>query len=350
MPRSGARDLAAIPVERKQPHVMLRKAALLVGIDDYHGRPLDGCVNDADALAILLSHNEDRSPNFKCATLVAPRTAARSEPTVTRSALRDYVHEIFARHVDMALFYFSGHGTVTTRGGVLVTQDTTRSDEGITMAEIVDAANQSEIEHITIIVDACFSGRLGNASAIRDGHAVLNEGVSILAASSPQETAIERSGRGVFTSLVCGALEGGASDVMGDVTVAGIYSYAEQALGPLDQRPMFKSNVSRMLPLRTCRPVVMADALRELTDYFPSARSEYQLDPAHEPDHTQHPPGTTPDAAKERTFSNLQKLRAARLVTPVGEDHMFYAAIRSKSCRLTPLGQFYWRRAKEDLL
>jgi Caspase domain len=330
---------------------MLRKAALLVGIDDYHSRPLDGCVNDARAMATLLSRNEDGSPNFKCATFVAPRTACPSPaPTVTRGALRDQVHEIFAKQVDVALFYFSGHGTVTPRGGVLVTQDATRGDEGITMAEIVDAANQSDIGQIAIIVDTCFSGRLGTAPAIRDGHALLNEGLSILAASSLDETAMERAGRGVFTSLVCGALEGGASDVMGEVTLAGVYSYAEQALGPFDQRPMFKSNVSRMLPLRVCRPVVMADILRKLTDYFPSVGAEYPLDPAYEPDHKQHPPGTLPDPEKERIFGDLQKLRAARLIVPVGEEHMFYAAIHHKSCRLTPLGQFYWRRAKEDLL
>jgi len=330
---------------------MLRKAALLVGIDGYRGRPLDGCVNDVHAMASLLSHNEDGSPNFKCTTFVAPRTASPSPaPTVTRGALRDRVHEIFAKQVDMALFYFSGHGAVTTRGGVLVTQDATRSDEGITMAEIVDAANESSIGQITIIVDTCFSGRLGTAPGFRDGHALLHEGLSILAASASDETAIERAGRGVFTSLVCGALEGGASDVMGEVTSAGVYSYAEQALGPLDQRPMFKSNVSRMLPLRVCRPVVLAEILRKLTNYFPSADAEYPLDPAHEPDHKQHPPGTVPDRDKERIFADLQKLRAARLIVPVGEEHMFYAAIHRKSCRLTPLGQFYWRRTKEDLL
>jgi hypothetical protein len=349
--RATARDLAAIEVERRPAPVMLRKAALLVGIDDYPGRPLDGCVNDVRAMATVLARNDDGSPNFKCATLVGPRTAfSSSPPIVTRGALRDQVHEIFAKQVDMALFYFSGHGAITPRGGVLVTQDSIRGDEGITMAEVVDAANQSDIGQITIIVDTCFSGRLGAAPGIQDGHVLLNEGLSILAASSSDEAAIERAGRGLFTSLVCGALEGGASDVMGEVTSAGVYSYAEQALGPLDQRPMFKSNVSRMLPLRVCRPGVMADVLRKLTDYFPSASAEYPLDPAHEPDHKQHPPGTVPDPDKERIFGDLQKLRAARLVVPVGEEHMFYAAIRRKSCRLTPLGQFYWRRAKEDLL
>ena len=328
----------------------LRKAALLVGIDDYRSSPLAGCVNDVDAIETLLSRNEDGSPNFHCAAVVAPRGAGSNPDKVTRSKLREELRTIFARRVDMALFYFSGHGMVTPRGGILVTQDAAREDEGVTMAEIVEAANQSDIEQITIIVDACFSGRLGAVTGIPENHIVLNEGVAILAASCPDETAMERAGRGIFTSLVCGALEGGASDVMGEVTSASIYAYAEQALGPLDQRPMYKANVARLSPLRTCRPFVAHERLRGLKDYFPTANHLFQLDPAFEPDHSQHPPGTVPDAAKEAIFHDLQKFRAARLLVPVGEEHMFYAAIRSRACQLTALGRYYWKRARDGLL
>ena len=34
------------------------------------------------------------------------------------------------------------------------------------------------------------------------------------------------------------------------------------------------------------------------------------------------------------------------LVCPVGEEHMYYAAMNSKSCKLTPLGQHYWNLVK----
>lgn len=329
----------------------LRKAAFLVGIDDYRVRPLAGCVNDVQAMEQLLSHNEDESPNFHCIALVAPRNGSTpGAPVVTRSALRGQLEEILAKRVDVALFYFSGHGTITPRGGVLVTQDTARDDEGVTMAEIVTAANDSKIEQVTIIVDACFSGQLGSGAGIKEDHSVLREGVAILAASSPNETSMERGGRGIFTSLVGGALEGGAADVMGEVTSASIYAYAEQALGPLDQRPMYKANVARLSPLRTCRPVVKPERLRRLKDHFPTPDHVLPLDPAYEPDHTQHPPGTTPDPEKEAAFRDLQKYRDARLLVPVGDEHLFYAAIRSKACRLTPLGKFFWKRVKDGLV
>jgi hypothetical protein len=45
-----------------------------------------------------------------------------------------------------------------------------------------------------------------------------------------------------------------------------------------------------------------------------------------EPSHPEH----------EAIFAILQKCRAAKLVEPVGEQHMYYAAMNSKSCRLTP--------------
>jgi hypothetical protein len=336
--------------KRGKRHV-IRKAALLVGIDDYARAPLNGCVNDVSAMEALLSHNEDGSSNFQCRTLLAPRSATPAPSSIiTRATLREQVHDIFAKRVDMALFYFSGHGMITQRGGILVTQDWIHNDEGITMSDIVDAANRSTIEEITIIVDACFSGQLGSAPTIREEHALLRKGVSIIAASSANEAAMERTGGGVFTSLVCGALQGGASDVMGEVTSASIYAYAEQALGPLDQRPMFKSNVARLSPLRSCHPVVPADILRKLKIYFLTPDFEFQLDPAYEPDHKQHPPGITPDPLKETIFKELQKFRDARLLVPVGEEHLYYAAINSKSCRLTPLGQFYWKRAMDGLL
>jgi hypothetical protein len=53
------------------------------------------------------------------------------------------------------------------------------------------------------------------------------------------------------------------------------------------------------------------------------------------------------DAEHEATFAILQKCRAAKLVEPVGEEHMYYAAMNSKSCRLTPLGKLYWSMAKQ---
>lgn len=328
----------------------LKKAALVVGIEDYPGSWLPGCVKDATTVKELLSRNDDRSSNFSCIELLGPKGTASGSSQITRVLLRHHVRDILAKKVDMALMYFSGHGIVTARGGFLVTQDWKAGDEGVGMHEIVEYANDSKIPQITIIVDACFSGKLGAVPAIKEDRAVLREGVAILTASSGDEVAVMSSDRSLFTSYVCAALEGGAADVRGDVTSASIYAYVEQIMGPLDQRPMYKANVARLDALRSCNPVVPQDVLRKLVEYFPRLNEEHKLDPAYEPDHGQHPPGTTPDPRKEAIFADLQRLRDARLVVPVDAPHMFAAAINSKSCRLTPLGKFYWRLAKEGLL
>ena len=49
-------------------------------------------------------------------------------------------------------------------------------------------------------------------------------------------------------------------------------------------------------------------------------------------------------------FSTLQKYRAAKLLEPVDAEHMYFAAMESKACRLTPLGRHYWHVAKDGRL
>ncbi len=314
----------------------MTKVALLVGIDDYPSSPLAGCVKDATRMAELLSRHHDDSPNFDCRTLTAP---AHTPTTVTRPILKHAVEEVFTRRADVALFYFSGHGTVNNLGGYLVTQDASRYDEGLSMTDVLVFANGSPAREKIIVLDCCHSGAMGQLPAINNDAAMLREGVSILSACRESEVALETNGGGLFTSLVCDALNGGAADVCGRVTIAGVYAYVDEALGGWDQRPLFKIHVSKLVPLRNCMPAVDPEILRMLPKYFKAPKDEYPLDPSYEPmekpRHEEH----------EKVFGHLQKLRAARLVSPVGEEHLYFAALNSKSCRLTALGAFYWRLA-----
>src|SRR6516164_11754868 len=92
------------------------RRALTVGVDDYAKAPLSGCVKDAAAIEGLLSKHEDGSPNFDCMLVTAP------SGQVTRKSLKKQVEELFQHEADVALFYFSGHGTANNLGGYLVTQ------------------------------------------------------------------------------------------------------------------------------------------------------------------------------------------------------------------------------------
>jgi hypothetical protein len=43
----------------------------------------------------------------------------------------------------------------------------------------------------------------------------------------------------------------------------------------------------------------------------------------------------------------MQKYNRIGLVVPVDTEHMYFAAMESKSCKLTVLGEFYWKLVNE---
>ncbi|MGF7039720.1 caspase family protein [Mucilaginibacter lappiensis] len=315
------------------------RGALLVGIDHY-GFPtsLTGCVADAEKFADLLAWHEDGTKNFD--TYLHISTDAKK---ITRPFLKKKIEELFNVDGDIALFYFSGHGTENNLGGFLVTQDAEKWDEGVSLRDVLELANNSKSKETIIILDSCNSGHLGNLPAVNN-QAVLRQGISILTASRMDQKAYESAGNGVFSSLLMEGLQGGAADILGKVTSASLYSYAEQALGFLEQRPLFKSHVAKLIDIRKCSPQVPLKVLRKLNTYFPEQNADYQLDPSHERTVEGY------DKAKVIIFEDLQKCRATGLVVPVGFDHMYDAAIASGICRLTAQGRYYWYLAKSNRL
>lgn len=317
-----------------------RRRALVVGIDAYDGAPLAGCVNDATAVARLLRTHEDGSPNFDV------RLVTADPQTVNRTTLRQRIAELFdgASDCDVALFYFSGHGSENNLGGYLITQDAQAYDEGVSLTDLLTAANRSSAKQRIVILDSCHSGHLGVVPASGSASVTLAEGVSVITAARSTEYAMESDGSGIFTSLLCAAWAGGASDVLGATSIAATYAYIEEALGSWDQRPMFRTNVASFVSLRQNSPAVPLDSLRSLPAWFASSSATMPLNPSFEPDSEPSNP------TNERIFAQLQKCRAAKLVEPVGEDHMYYAAMHSQACRLTALGRHYWSLAESGRL
>ena len=317
------------------------KKALIVGINNYPSSPLRGCINDASGVATILETNGDGSPNFD----------VRLETDVpTKSELKTMIVELFSGNSDTVLLYFSGHGFLNEIGGYLVTPDHARYDEGISMDEILVLANQSKSKDKIIILDCCHSGALGTPT-IGGGASQLQEGVSILTASRDDEPSLEINGHGVFTNLLLDALQGGASDLRGHISPGGVYAYIDQALGAWEQRPVFKTNVTRFTSLRTVTPQVPLDTLRKIIEYFPTPQDEFKLDPSYEDTNSKDVEHVIiePYAKTENVtiFKNLQNFQSVGLVVPVNSDYMYFAAMESKSCRLTSLGYHYWRLVKD---
>ncbi|OCX50327.1 peptidase C14 [Mucilaginibacter sp. PPCGB 2223] len=312
------------------------RKALIIGINDYPGAPLTGCINDATSIAGILERNGDGSPNFDIKTILGP------PQTVTRALIRSEIRSLFEGTADVALLYFSGHGLLQSNSGYIVTSDYENFDEGVPMDEILKLANKSKAKDRIIIFDCCHAGNVGNSNSIDDLTASLGEGMTILTACHNFETSLERNGRGVFTSLITDGLQGGAADIRGNITPGSLYSYVDEALGAWDQRPIFKTNITRFTPLRKIAPKIPLEIIRKITTYFNSPTDEHSLDPSYE--------FTSTDAKQDKVeiFKNLQKFVAVGLVAPVGEEHMYFAAINNKSCKLTAMGYQYWRLVKEN--
>lgn len=316
--------------------------ALVIGIDDYPSSPLGGCVNDAKMFGEIIETNEDNSPNFDVKLEINIQTKAE---------LRKSIKDLFSGESDIALLYFSGHGLVNDIGGYIVTPDAEAYDEGVSMDEILVIANNSKAKNKVIILDCCFSGSFGSP-AIDGGHvAKIGKGVSILTASRDDEISKEVNGQGVFTNLLLEALRGGAADISGDITPGGVYAFIDQALGLWFQRPVFKTNISRFITLRKVTPQVPRDILRKVAEYFESPEYEYSLDPSYEDTNAKNIEHEVvePYADPKNTaiFKHLQKLQSIGFVVPVDEQFMYFAAMKSKSCKLTPLGQHYWELAND---
>jgi hypothetical protein len=314
------------------------KRALLVGVDNYDNFDgLEGCVNDVNAIKPLLARDENGDLNFSCEVRTTDVTR------ITRESLLEDIEDLLADGADVGLFYFAGHGEQLPSDVSLVTQDGQGRTSGVKMSEIFASIARSALKEVIIILDCCFSGNAGNIPQLNLDLSTLRGGVSILAASRGDQTSAETDdGRGLFSTYLEGALEGGAADVLGNVNVAGIYAYITESFNAWDQRPVFKANIDRLHILRKVNPTVSLPDLRKLPTYFPDSDHLYQLDPSYEytdssanPDHV-------------AIFQMFQKLRAARLLEPVDEEHLYWAAINSKQCRLTKLGRHYWLLAKRE--
>ena len=317
------------------------RKALVVGLDNYPKCPLSGCVNDAVAVANIVSKNEDGSPNFEVKTIL---------DIVPQRTLMKNIYELFDGNSDVELFYFAGHGLVNNGVSYIVTTDYDDYNYGVRLDDILQAANASKAKHKIIILDSCYSGAMGTPGFFGNDQAIIGDGLTILTSSMSNQTSTEVDGHGLFTALLLEALKGGAADVTGSITPGSIYAYIDKALGPWEQRPVFKTNVSSFLSIRNVLPSVPLNCLRNITSYFSDATAELSLNPSFE--YTNHPDNVHDivepysDDSNVAVFKDLQKLESVGLVYPVGEEHMYYAAMNSKSCKLTPLGQHYWNLVK----
>ncbi|WP_299628353.1 caspase family protein [uncultured Tateyamaria sp.] len=338
------------------------KAAVVVGIDHYSQRNmLYGCCTDAERVAKQLAHNDDGTKNMH----VVPHLSI-VQSQVAQDAIMESIEEMFASTLKCAVVYLAGHSALHTRSGdlILVTPDGEKRGQGIRLNEVMSLANEAfpRVQSSIILIDTCHSGAFGEVQKATNNatSSLIGEGVTVLAASGRKQSARESSEGGVFTNLMVEALKGSAADLLGRVTPAAVYSFIDQNFGAVGQRPVYKANVSRFTSLRQCKPQIDIQYLLDLPKWFPvdvedaNMQDFHALDERYEPNRDNVPAeiiDIPPVPELTAIFAGLQACNRHGLVVPHDAEHMYYAAIKRKGCKLTPLGRHYRNLvAREQLM
>jgi hypothetical protein len=160
-----------------------RKLALIVGINNYIGQPLEGCLNDVDLQRNLLIHRFGFNPKD---ILVLPDKEATREGILT--AFEEHLIKQ-AKPGDVVVYHYSGHGSrifdpnpiVVEPGqeglnGTFVPVDSNLPDGypdvggsvkdimGHTLFLLMSAL---KTENVTVVLDSCFSGGATREARVR---------------------------------------------------------------------------------------------------------------------------------------------------------------------------------------
>ena len=190
-----------------------------------------------------------------------------------------------------------------------------------------------------IILDCCFAGGFAGL-AFRNEEVNLKNGITVLASSRANESSLDNNGHGLFTRLLIDSLNGEASDILGNITPASIYSHIDKSLAFLDQRPLYFANNSRFISLRKIKPAVSFQDIQSILKLFKDSDRK-KLDPSYEPtpDKLNHEYPPNPDHTKQ--FAIMQRLNRVNLVVPISRAHMFDEAMNFGGCKLTRSGIYY---------
>lgn len=211
-----------------------RRLAAVIGIGRYERMSgLEGARGDAEETAELLR------------TLGFDAVYELYDEDATRAAILDLLGQRLRREAtedDLVFVFYAGHGATETiasgeKRGYLVPVDGSSADpyvSGVSMEAIRDLSNRLAARHVYYAIDACYSGSLIQRSRASGGHpgGDSRRAVQVVTAGLEGQQAIERDGRGLFTTYLLEALRGGAdANRDGRVTASEIGLFVSDQVG-----------------------------------------------------------------------------------------------------------------------
>lgn len=296
--------------------------------------PLPGSADDARRLGALLNTHANGAPNYDVDLLISTVSPVSTE------FFRDTLFKNLNANLDEVLIYFSGHAGIASSGTYF---QLSSRDRGLSFQEVMSGIEKSAVQKITIMLDCCFAGGIGDLGFSSRSFSILKSGLTIFASSSASAPSLQQKGRGAFTETLIKGLKGGAASVEGKIYHSSLFTYIGTLSGTFLNKPVLKSYAEGMSVIRETTPRVHPIELRLLDTYFKYS-DEYELDSSYDKN-------TDPrNFDKERILSQLLSYHNAGLIEPDGAIHIHEAIQMGRGCKLTSLGIYYRELVRKQLI
>jgi len=192
--------LAATVMSHAASEAYSRRIAVCVGINDYPSyAPLSCSVNDAVEMSQVF-----RSYGFDKVLLLTDEEASREDILGALKEVRTDIGEN-----DLFVFFYAGHGWTGADAngnqmGYLLPVETRaghEADDGVSMAELREAAEAMQNRHSFFIMDSCYSG-FGISVATDSTDWTSSRSIQMLTAGGALDRAFEADGHGLFTRYI----------------------------------------------------------------------------------------------------------------------------------------------------
>jgi CheY-like chemotaxis protein len=219
----------------------MAKVALLIGVGEYLEdsgfKSLPAPPKDVLAMKRVLEHPE--MGGFDEVTILV-------NPTQSEMAIKIETWLMERKSDDLAVLFYSGHGTKNERRELYFSaKDTRKQREKLIQSTAVSAASLNQwiqdnyVTRFVLILDCCFSGAFGNL-LLRDDSSVNveienqlgSDGQVVLTSSSSLQYSFEEQGTdlSIYTRYIVEGIETGAADLDedGEISIRELHDYASQ--------------------------------------------------------------------------------------------------------------------------